>query len=113
MNSHRRLAAGVMILMLLLAAGASAQSVYLEHTYKLDEEGTQPAAVLEDVRWLARSWAGTAFGGTFEEVWNPPSAGTMVGMFKVLNDDEIHVYLALHNSDKVWEEQLIYRRSES
>jgi hypothetical protein len=31
--------------------------------------------------------------------------------FYKIDDDEIHVYLALHNDDKVWEEQLIYRRS--
>ena len=35
---------------------------------------------------------GEAFGGTFEEVWNPPSFGTMVGMFKVMGDEGVSFY---------------------
>jgi len=160
---------------LLFAVTAAAQSVKTEHTFKLDDADTRVPATLEDVAWMVGSWTGDAFGGTFEEVWNPPSFGTMVGMFKVLGDegvsfyelmllaeeqgslvikvkhfhadftaweekedyvtfrlvsvapdavhfsglsfyqiseDEIHTYIALHNDGKVWEEKLIYRRSE-
>jgi len=158
---------------LLITAVASAQSTHTKHTYKLDDISNRPTATLADVGWLTGSWTGDAFEGTFEEVWNPPSAGTMVGMFKVLKDNkvvfyelmllaedegsvslkvkhftdefiaweekpdfitfrlvkieegaihfsglsfyridtnEIHAYIALHESERVWEEQLIYRR---
>lgn len=160
---------------LLFAGTAMAQSVKTEHTYKLDDPESRVPAKLEDVAWMVGSWTGDAFGGTFEEVWNPASVGSMVGMFKVIgdeavsfyelmllveeegslslkvkhfnpdftaweekddyvhfrlvsiepdaihfsglsfyriSDDEIHTYIALHNEGKVWEEKLVYRRSE-
>lgn len=63
-----------------------------EHTYRVVEGEERPAATLEDAAWLAGSWTGTAFGQNFEEVWNPPSAGSMVGMFKLLDGDEVSFY---------------------
>jgi len=66
---------------------AAAQSQRTEHTYKLDNPEDRPAATLDDVRWLVGSWKGEAFGGAFEQVWNPPSAGSMLGMFKTLDGD--------------------------
>lgn len=160
---------------LLLANAAMAQSIKTEHTFKLDDPETRVPGQLEDVAWMVGSWAGEAFGGTFEEVWNPASVGSMVGMFKVIgdeavsfyelmllveqegslslkvkhfnpdftawedkddyihfrlvgiepdavhfsglsfyrvNDDEIHTYIALHEDEKVWEEKLVYRRTD-
>ncbi len=47
---------------------------------------------VDDVAWLAGAWHGEGLGGTFEETWNPPSGGTMVGMFKLLRDDEVVLY---------------------
>jgi hypothetical protein len=44
------------------------------------------------VSWLVGSWAGEAFGKPFEEVWNPPSAGSMVGMYKLLDGDQVSFY---------------------
>jgi len=52
----------------------------------------EAAPTVDDVAWLAGSWRGEAFGGTFEETWNPPSGGAMVGMFKLLRDGEIQMY---------------------
>ena len=63
-----------------------------EHTYQLSEGESRPAATLEDAAMLVGSWEGTAFGGRIEEVWNPPSAGSMVGMFKFFVDDEVVFY---------------------
>ena len=66
--------------------GVDAQSLRTEHTYKLDDGTKQAPAMLTDVSWLVGSWRGEAFGGTFEEVWNPASAGSMVGFFKLMDD---------------------------
>jgi len=63
-----------------------------EHTFRLAEGEKRPAATIEDASWLAGSWTGTAFGQTFEEVWNPPSAGTMVGLFKLIGDEGVEFY---------------------
>lgn len=54
--------------------------------------GSEPAASVDDLAWLAGRWHGEAFGGTFEETWNPPAGGAMVGMFKLLRDGEIEMY---------------------
>jgi hypothetical protein len=78
--------------LLAFAAAASAQSPRTEHTYVLDDPDARPAATLADVSWLVGSWTGEAFGGTFEEVWNPPSAGSMIGLFKLIGDGEVSFY---------------------
>ncbi len=58
-----------------------------QHTFALGEGESAPAATLKDVTWLAGTWHGTAFGSTFEEVWSPPSADSMVGTFKLIGED--------------------------
>ncbi len=84
------------ILIALVAAAsvgtASAQSAVTEHTVRLDDPEKRPPAALEDVSWLVGSWEGEAFGGTFEEVWNPPSKGSMVGFFKFMGDEAVAFY---------------------
>ncbi len=69
-----------------------AQSQGTEHTFRLDDASSRPVANLEDVSWLVGSWSGEAFGGTLEEVWNPPSAGSMVGMYKLMKGDQVSFY---------------------
>ncbi len=69
-----------------------AQSPRTEHTYKLDDAESRTPATLENVSWLVGSWSGEAFGSTFEEVWNPPSAGSMIGLWKLLNDGQVVFY---------------------
>ena len=52
-----------------------------------------PGAVsVDELAWLEGRWHGQAFGGSFEETWNPPSAGTMVGMFKLMRDGAVDMY---------------------
>lgn len=63
-----------------------------EHTFRLAEGETPPAASLDDAAWLVGAWTGTAFGQTFEEVWNAPSAGSMVGMFKLIDGEAVQFY---------------------
>lgn len=77
---------------LMLAGAAIAQTAKTEHTFALDDPETRVPGTLDDVSWLVGSWTGEAFGGTFEEVWSPPSLGTMVGMFKVMGDGEVRFY---------------------
>ncbi len=80
------------LLFLGLMTDATAQSARTENTLRLDDPANRPAATFEAVDFLIGSWAGPAFGGTFEEVWNPPSAGSMVGMFKFMGDDAVGFY---------------------
>ena len=77
---------------LLLGSAAMAQSVKTEHTFRLDDPNTRVPASLDDVAWMVGSWSGDAFGGTFEQVWNPASVGSMAGMFKLINDGKVNFY---------------------
>jgi len=85
---------GLAAILVVLATpiGAAAQSQRTEHTYRLDDAAERVPASLEDLSWMVGSWSGEAFGDRFEEVWNPPSAGSMVGMFKLLSDDQVAFY---------------------
>lgn len=82
--------------LLALLAGIAIPAFGLEphtgHTWRLSAGEKAPVATIEQVGWLAGSWRGTAFGKTFEEVWSPPSAGTMVGTFKLMDRDTVEFY---------------------
>ncbi len=93
------------VTLLLLTIAASVQNVAAqtqrsEHTYKLDNPGDRPAAKLSDVAWMAGSWSGEAFDDVFEEVWNPPSAGSMIGLFKLLKNNQVVFYELLLISEE-------------
>ena len=80
------------LLLLFSALPAAAQSQRTEHTYQLDDPESRPAATLDDVAMLIGSWTGEAFGSSFEASWHPPSAGSMVGLFKLLGDAGVSFY---------------------
>jgi len=82
----------LLLLLSVLTDSALAQSQRTEHTFKLDNPDDRPPATLDDVSWLVGNWAGEAFGSKFEEAWNPPSAGSMIGFFKLLGDDGVAFY---------------------
>ena len=64
-----------------------------EHTWQWrDDSVALPAIDLSRLHWLVGSWVGEAFGQRFEEVWNPPSAGSMVGLFKLYGEEGLSFY---------------------
>ncbi len=76
------------LLLLTWSALTYGQQQKTEHTFHLDDPENRPAATIDQVQWLTGSWVGTAFGQQFEEVWNPASAGSMVGMFKLFDEEK-------------------------
>ena len=52
----------------------------------------ESAASIEDFAWIAGHWSGEAMGGSFEETWNPPMGGEMLGMFKMVNNEKVSFY---------------------
>jgi hypothetical protein len=50
------------------------------------------AASIDDMAWIAGHWTGEALGGQFEETWNPPMGGEMMGMFKLTKDGKVVFY---------------------
>lgn len=67
---------------------ASAQS----HIKSLGEGTSSPAATVEQVAWVAGHWKGEAFGGDTEEIWSKPTAGSMMGSFKLSEEETVVFY---------------------
>ncbi len=76
----------------LLPGVGFAQQEFTEHTLKLDEGETPAPASIEDLAWMAGNWKGEGFGGTVEEAWAPALGGTMMGMFRLVRDDQVDFY---------------------
>ena len=84
---------GALPLAIAIASGpAWAAEPWTEHTLRLSDGESSPPATIGDAAFLAGAWAGTAFGQRFEETWNAPSAGTMVGLFKLFDGDDVTLY---------------------
>jgi hypothetical protein len=79
-------------LVLLGAARAHAQSPYTEHTLRLDSAAAPPGASVEDLAWLAGHWVGQGLGGISEEMWAPPRAGQMLGMYRLVVGEETRLF---------------------
>ncbi len=76
LNNLRSLA----LIALMLLAGLSTQL------------SAQATPDVEEFAWIAGDWHGNAMGGSFEESWNAPSGGGMLGMFKFVSDGKISFY---------------------
>lgn len=85
------LLAGIMVIPDSTKSVLAAESNKTDHTLMLAED-EPPAATIADAAWLVGSWQGEGFGGTIEEVWSDPSAGSMMGMFKLMHNDEPSMY---------------------
>jgi hypothetical protein len=51
-----------------------------------------PKATLKDVEWLVGQWTGTGLGGVSEEMWSAPSAGAMMGMYRLVVGGKVSFY---------------------
>jgi hypothetical protein len=66
--------------------------VYAGETMTLAPGQSSPKASIEQLSWLAGHWRGEALGGVVEELWAPPSAGSMVGSFKLSAKGKVKFY---------------------
>jgi hypothetical protein len=63
-----------------------------EHTL-VSRQGMSPArATLADFGWLVGAWTGTGLGGVSEETWSAPSAGAMMGMYRLVVKGAVSFY---------------------
>lgn len=65
-----------------------AQSRNTENTLRLDNPSSRPSGTIDSLQWLAGFWQGESSLGRAEEIWAPPSDGTMMGAFKVVREGE-------------------------
>jgi len=76
------------------------QSTLTEHTFRLDDEAKSPSASLEDMGWLHGFWKGEGLGGQVDASWSGSVAGTMVGTFRLVKNDQIEFSEFLEISQK-------------
>ena len=87
----RSVAAGLTCLLFSVAT-LLAQEKLTEHTLQLAAGAAGPPARVTDFAWLEGHWQAEALGGEAEEIWSPPGAGTMVGMFRLIQDGKPGFY---------------------
>ena len=78
----------LLFVLLLICFTADCQNQLTKNTFHLAKDEPIGKGKLSDVSWLVGSWRGTAFGSQFEEVWNPASADSMVGMWKLYDEEK-------------------------
>lgn len=74
----------------ILAIAMSGQG--LSNTLELSEGVESPPATLADIDWIAGHWTGSALGGQVEEIWSPPLGGSMMGSFKLVQEEKVIFY---------------------
>jgi hypothetical protein len=80
------------LVLLLIASNSQAEEAMTANTLRLSPEQKSPAATIADMEWYAGRWTGTGLGGSNEEVWSPPRAGTMMGMYRMIKDGKPVLY---------------------
>ena len=80
------------LLLFLLAAASLAQTAPERQTRRRAPDAPVPAATIDEMAWLAGRWTGDGLGGRTEEIWSPPDAGVMVGIFRLIRDDKPAFY---------------------
>ncbi|MGB5553907.1 MAG: DUF6265 family protein [Flavobacteriaceae bacterium] len=73
--------------LLVVTLGCKAQN-----TMSLQPGATSPKADLTQVAWMEGHWKGEAFGGITEEIWGPPLGGSMMFVFKLVNEGAVSFY---------------------
>jgi Domain of unknown function (DUF6265) len=74
------------------AASVHGQEKLTEHTLKLGAGAESPHATISDLARLAGHWVGPALGGEAEEIWSPPKAGSMMGMYRLVRNGKVVFY---------------------
>ena len=72
--------------LLLVASNTQAEEAMTANTLRLSPDQKPPAATIADMAWYAGRWTGTGLGGFTEEIWSPPRDGTMMGMYRMIED---------------------------
>ena len=75
-----------------VALGATFAEQSDSNVRRLAKGETPQSARASDMDWLAGRWRGSGLGGECEEVWMPAAAGSMVGAFRLIKEDEVQFY---------------------
>lgn len=53
------------------------------------ESSAGAAPSVEDFAWMVGHWRGEGFGGVCDEFWTGPLGGSMVGLFRLVQEDQL------------------------
>ncbi|MFK7737930.1 MAG: DUF6265 family protein [Pirellulaceae bacterium] len=85
-------ALGLLSVATLVAVANDRLAIAQESKSPKDDKQVVSELDLADVAWIAGHWQGKGLGGRFEETWNAPFGGAMMGMFKLVRDDKVVFY---------------------
>lgn len=89
MARKRQLFIGIILVSFLLM---TAQSGFGQESKGPESKSKKPNPSINQFAWIAGHWKGEAMGGQFEETWNTPMAGRMMGMFQFVKDGKVVFY---------------------
>ena len=78
--------------LLIVASNSLAEDKLTANTLRLSPGEKSPPATIADMQWYAGRWTGSGLGGVNEEIWSPPSSGTMMGMYRMTKDGKAMFY---------------------
>jgi hypothetical protein len=81
-----------LLLVFLICIKGLSQVTDTENTVQLKAGQQSPAASLDQIDWIAGHWQGEAFGGIVEEIWSPASGGSMMCVFRLINNDQVSFF---------------------
>lgn len=67
-------------------------SAFAQNTIELADGSQSPSSTIDQVAWLEGQWTADALGGTAEEYWSAPAAGSLFGMFRLVVEDQVQFY---------------------
>jgi len=73
-------------------APALADVPWTANTRRLAAGEAGTAAKIADFTWLAGTWRGPGLGGMGEELWSVPAGGSMMGIYRLLEDEQVVFY---------------------
>ena len=80
----------ILAVALLMISGRTYAQEPMTRSY--DVNTGSPPARITDISWIAGTWRGEAMGGSIEEVWSAPMAGSMMASFKFVDGNEVKFY---------------------
>lgn len=70
----------------------TAQTPHTENTLRLAPDASPPSATIDQFSFLQGEWTAQGLGGEVDELWSRPTSGTMVGAFRLIQDDQVAFY---------------------
>ena len=92
MSRRIQLLFATMLYVFTMTASLSAQTDFADKMRSEINESAIAEVTIDDFAWMTGHWEAEAFGGIAEDIWAPPRAGYMVGLFRSTTDKGVNFY---------------------